>query len=181
MDNIDKNLEFKTFIFITLLGGWLYLARTYLAMLPLKKNDVYSFTLVIASYIVFYPMLLLGLMLVYSAMYQIEENEEKIKELKDRYSINSKKFFEWWPSVFIMGPPFILISFLENIYTSIGLVIIFLLVFVIKKIFFGKLMSWTDVKNHYRKFSLPFFAYCFFCIALLILHLYKFITFVSIK
>ncbi|HOZ53214.1 MAG TPA: hypothetical protein PK142_00875 [bacterium] len=162
-DSIEKNLEFKTFLFVTLTGSWIWIINNYLSLVPLNdKNSLFSFLMVVFSYIVFYPALILAIMLVYSSVYQAEEDEEKIKELEIRYKKYSILFFNWWPATIIMAPALFVVSIISSLQGLIVLIITFLLVLIVWRKFFKKIFTWKDIEGFYKKFLRSFFVYCFF-------------------
>jgi len=168
-DSIDKNLEFKTFAFITLLGSWIWLVKYYLSLIPLSGNDYISFPIIIFSFIIFYPLFPLGMMLVYSSLYQTEDGEDKIVEIENKYTENAKAFFGWWPIVIIIAPAFLMICLFKNLPTVLGLIAISLLVFIIKISFFNKIFSWREIIKHSKIFTKSFFLYLVFFIVLIAL------------
>lgn len=168
-DSIDKNLEFKTFAFITLLGAWIWLIKYYLSIIPLSSNDYISFPIIIFSFIIFYPLFPLGMMLVYSSIYQVEDREEKIIEIEKQYNDKSKVFFGWWPIVITIAPAFLMFCLFKNSPAVLALVAISLCVFIIKITCFNKIFSWKDIKKHYKIFTKSFFLYLAFFIILILL------------
>lgn len=167
-DSIEKNLEFKTFLFVTLTGSWIWIINKYLSFIPLNnENSLFSFLMVIFSHIVFYPALILAIMLVYSSVYQVEENEEKIKELKIKYKKYSVLFFKWWPATIIMAPALFIVSIMSSLPAFIVLIVAFILVFIIWRKFFKNIFLWKDVEGFYKKFIRSFFIYCLFFVFLI--------------
>lgn len=168
-DTIEKNLEFKTFAFVTLLGAWIWMIKYYLTLIPLLGNDYISFPIIIFSFIIFYPLFPLGMMLVYSSLYQIEDREEKIIEIEKKYIEKSKVFFGWWPIVIIIAPAFLMVCLFKNLPMVLVLIGITLCVFIIKISFFNKIFSWKDIKKYYKIFTKSFFLYLVFFIILVLL------------
>lgn len=168
-DSIDKNLEFKTFAFVTLLGSWLWLIKFYLSLIPLSGNDYISFPIIIFSFIIFYPLFPLGMMIVYSSLYQIEDREEKIIEINKKYTENAKAFFGWWPIVIMIAPAFLMVCIFKSSPMVLGLIAIASCVLIIKISFFNKIFSWKDIKSHYKIFTKSFFLYLAFFLALIML------------
>jgi hypothetical protein len=159
-DSIDKNLDFKLLIFITLLGAWIWLLKYYISLIPLNSKHDISFCVIVASYIIFYPLVRVGMMLIYSSLYQIEEREDKIKELENSYGKNAKAFFGWWPIVLTMAPIFLFIAILGDKFV-ITLIISILYIFLIKTCCFKKILTFKDIMNYYSIFSKSFFIHCF--------------------
>lgn len=167
-DSVEKNLEFKTFLFVTLTGSWIWIINKYLTFVPLNnENSVFSFLMVIFSYIVFYPALILAIMLVYSSVYQIEEDEEKVKELEVKYKKYSVLFFKWWPATIIMSPALFIVSIMSSLPVLIVFTVALLLIFIIWKKFFKKIFTLKDVEGFYKKFFRLFFVYCLFFVFLI--------------
>jgi hypothetical protein len=167
-DAIDKNLEFKMFSFVTLLGSWIWLINFYLSLIPLSSNDYISFPIIIFSFIIFYPLFPLGMMLIYSSLYQIEDRDEKIIEIKKKYSDNSKSFFGWWPIVITITPAFLMFCIFKDFPFFVGLIVVILAVFIIKTSFFNNIFSWKDIKKYYKVFVKSFFLYFAFFAALIL-------------
>jgi hypothetical protein len=159
-DSISSNLEFKTFIFVTLLGGWFWLLNYYISIIPVNSKGFISFGLIITSYTLFYPMIRMGAMLVYSSIYQIENREETLEELKNEYAKHAKAFFGWWPVAIFIAPPFIFIGLIsEKVGWAITSAIIILYIYFIKKYLFNKIYTFDDIINHYKIFKNSFFVY----------------------
>jgi hypothetical protein len=173
-DSISKNLEFKTFIFVTLLGAWIWLIKYYLSLIPLSGDGYLPIATIICSYIIFYPLIPLGMMLVYSSIYQIEDKKEKITEIEKSYKNNAVQFFSWWPINIIMAPAFLIIAIFRDWPIYLTVFMAFLFVFTIREIFFKKIYTWIDIKTHYATFSKSFFLYLIIFVSLIVLLVFSY-------
>ncbi len=168
-DSIDKNLEFKSFIFVTLLGAWLWLLKYYISIPSVSGKKVIPLLIMSASYIIFYPLIPLGMMLIYSSIYQIEEKKEQIEELVEKYKNSAKAFFGWWPIVLLMSPIFILISIFPDRYAPYVIGIFLVYIFFIKKYLFGKILTFNDVHKYFKIFWKSFFFYLLLFLIIILL------------
>jgi hypothetical protein len=171
-DSISKNLEFKAFIFITLAGAWLWLIQSFSKILFVQGKDinalagfVFSYIIIcgfLISYIIFYSLVNLGMMLLYSSVYQVEENLFKKSELETIYKKYAKVFFSWWPMALILILGLILLTiFCSKMEWYFVLPIFIIYSSVIMKRTFRKIYSICDLFKHLRGFGWSFFGYIF--------------------
>lgn len=168
-DSISKNLEFKTFIFITLLGVWLWILKNFISYIYNPSNDVKQFLLgyvficgFFVSFIIFYSLMNLGIMLMYSSVYQVEENEEKKMGLDLLYKKRAKNFFGWWPVALISIPGLIWITIIgEKIYWYYVVAIFIIYEFFAIRYFFKKIYSAKDLSKHLKPFGSSLLGYFF--------------------
>lgn len=166
-DKIDKNLEFKTFTFVALLGAWLWVLKNFVLYinnssgntLKLLLEYVFIFGLAI-SFVIFYSLINLGIMLMYSSIYQIEENREKVSTLETLYKARAKNFFGWWPVALISIPGIALVVIIgEKIDWYYTLTVFLLYQASATYYFFKKMYSFKDLLNHFKPFGLWLFCY----------------------
>lgn len=168
-DSIIKNLEFKTFIFITLLGTWLWILKNFILYIYNSSNDVKQFLLgyificgFFVSFIIFYSLINLAMMLMYASVYQIEEHKEKLSGLEILYKERAKNFFGWWPIALISIPGLILITIAGDKIHWVYVVIIFAVYeFFAVRYFFKKIYSAKDLFRHLKPFGASFLGYLF--------------------
>ena len=184
-DGIDKNLEFKTFTFVALLGAWFWMFKNFIlyidnsseSILKLLLEYIFIFGLFI-SFVIFYSLINLGIMLMYSSIYQIEENREKVSMLETLYKVRARNFFGWWPVALISIPGIALTVIIgEKIDWYYTLTIFLAYQALAVYYFFKKMYSFKDLLNHFKPFGLSFFCYIIvFALVVYFLSIFKTVT-----
>ena len=168
-DTICKNLEFKTFTFVTLLGTWLWILKSFISYLYNPSNIIVQFLLgyvficgFFISFVIFYSLINLGMMLMYASVYQIEEHKEKLSGLETLYNKRSMNFFGWWPVALISIPGFIWIASIgEKMHWYYVVAIFAIYEFFAIRYFFKKIYSAKDLFKHLKPFGLSLLGYIF--------------------
>jgi hypothetical protein len=145
-DSIDNNLEFKLTLFAGLIGVWWWILD-FASKFDLNKEGAFAtYSFLIISFFVFYPLLNLVEMLVYIFLRQkdVEENKKMI----NKYNAASRRFFSWLALLFLIFPvtAFLFVFAQSEIIISI---IVSLAYFVVVGYFFIKFFKRLDFGNKY--------------------------------
>jgi len=171
-DSIEENLAFKLTAYLGLLGAWLYLVNHYLSFIPLGPKSFIPWCVIVLSYVLFYPIVQLTMMLVYTSLYQVQVEKEKIEEIKSKYERHAKEFFNWWSIAILLAPAFIIISFFPDKYWYLIIIFSILCVFIIWFVCFKNIFALKDSIKYFQFFWKRLLIYtCFF--AALVFALYN--------
>lgn len=165
-DSIKENLSLKLTIFVALLGTWFYLIKYYLTLIPITVHSYWAFCILLVSYIIFYPLFQLGILLIYISLYQIEDKKNKINILKKIYNEKAILFWRWWAIALFFVPIFIILSLFKSfIWLALLLVLMYILFFKFK--IFNNIFTWNELKIFFEKGFYCFFIYILFFIVVI--------------
>jgi hypothetical protein len=155
-DLIDNNLEFKLTLFAGLLGTWWWILD-FASKFDLKKEGNFTtLSFFVVSFFVFYPLLNLLEILVYTFLYQ--RNGVADKKLEERYKNASSRFFSWLALLFLIFPLLLIIFVFAQteVIISIAISILYLLVV---GFFFARFFKFSDFGKYYWVFGAWFTGY----------------------